>query len=94
MAEGGLGGGESARITTLESQSARLDARLGQVETRLDRADVKLDNVLDRLARLEERVSHLPTKEVVVKMILGGLAVVTAITVFQGKIQALLGLAR
>lgn len=85
---------DGTRINSLESQAARLDAKVGQLEGRSERADGKIDSMLDRLARLEERVSHLPTKEAVVRIALGTLAFLTAVMVFQSKIQALLGVAR
>lgn len=90
----GTSGAQVSRINSLETQVARLDAKVERLESRMERADSKIDSVMDRLARLEERVSHLPSKEAVVRIALGTLAFLTAVMVFQSKIQALLGLAR
>ena len=87
-------GVEIARVNALEAQVARLDPKVSHLESRMERSEGKMDNIADRLARLEERVSHLPTKETIVRIALGTLAFLTAVTVLQSKIQALLGLSR
>lgn len=85
-------GAEGARISELERRVARLDAQVEFRESRNDRAEGKIDGIVERLARLEERVAHLPSKEAVVRIALGTIAFLTAVLVFQSRIQGLLGI--
>lgn len=86
------GGMQDGRMRSLETRSAIVETLLDYVEGRVGKAETRNDSIGERLTRLEEKISHLPTKEQVVKIALGTLAMLTAIIVFQAKIQALIGL--
>lgn len=81
------------RLSSIESKAAVVETRLGYVEARVEKTGGKIEGISERLARLEEKVNHLPTKEQVVKIALGTIAALTAVLVFQTKIQGLLGFA-
>ena len=74
----GSGGGGSA-----------VDARLTRLEGQYDK--LRDDNVAIResLATLNERVAHLPSKEFIVKVVGGALAIIAALATFAEKLQAL-----
>ena len=86
-----VGGAQDGRLSNAENKIAVVETRLGYIESRVEVSGTKTDLLFERLTRLEEKVSHLPTKEQVVKIALGTLATLTAIIVFQSKIQALIG---
>jgi len=49
----------------------------------------KLSDVPATLATLTERVSHLPTKEYLVKVVVGSLALIAALITFSDKLHTL-----
>ena len=77
------------RFISLEGRLATLETQAGFSASRTDRSEGKIDALSERVTRLEERISHLPTKDWMVKITLGALAFFAAITVFQSKIQQL-----
>lgn len=81
---GGTSGGMEARIAKLEADMEYVRRDVGDL-----RGDMR--DVRDRLGRLEERVGHLPSKGFVVTATTASLALLTALVVFQGKLQALAG---
>jgi len=85
-------GGDDARVSAVESRAASLEAQVTYLNIRADRLEAKADSFGDRLARLEERVAHLPTKELVVRIAIGAVIALSAILVFADTIRALFGL--
>ncbi|WP_375454120.1 hypothetical protein [uncultured Methylobacterium sp.] len=81
------------RIAKLEVRMDTTNDRLGRVDTRLDRIDGKLETVAVEIATLKERVAHLPLKGFIVSATTVRLALLTAIMLFQSKLQTLLGVA-
>ena len=77
----------------MEGRVAKLEALTDVV--RADVASLKVDtrDVRERLVRLEERVSHLPTKGFIITTTTTIFALLTGIVLFQGKLQGLLRLA-
>lgn len=77
--KGGHGGGGGSAV----------DARLTRLEGQYDK--LRDDNVAIResLATLNERVAHLPSKEFIVKVVGGALAIIAGLATFAEKLQAL-----
>lgn len=76
------GGGSSGGM---EPRIARLEAQMEHVQGAL----LKLSDVPANLATLIERVAHLPTKEYLVKVTLGSLAIIAALVTFSDKLHSL-----
>lgn len=85
---GGGGGG----MNGLEPRVAKLEAHMEHVleTTRSTASDMK--NARERLATLEEKVDHLPSKEYIVKTVVGTGAVLGVLTIFGPKIASILGI--
>jgi len=79
-------------LSAIESRAATLEAQVGFLNGRMDRVETKLDMLSEHLTRAEERIAQLPTKEQIVKLGLGFLVCLTAVTAFQEKIRTFLGL--
>lgn len=82
-----------AKVTRLETQMGHVQAELGEVKSRLGKVEDRIGRVETGLATLTERVAHLPSKEYMVKIALGTVGFLTAITIFSDKIRAMVGLA-
>lgn len=82
----------SSRVNAIESRLVALETQMNYISSRTERSENKLESVAERLARMEERVSHLPTKELIVKISLGAVGALGTMITFQAKLRALLGL--
>jgi hypothetical protein len=71
---------------------SEMDARITKLEGQFDKLNEKVDELRIDVAVLKEKVTHLPSKDFIVKVVLTALALITAVSLFQGKIQAALGL--
>lgn len=87
------------RLAIVETRLEGLDSRMGRLEVRMDRLEGRMDGIDGRLrgvetglATLTERVAHLPSKSFIVTGLLTSLAILTALALFQDRLQALLGL--
>lgn len=69
-----------------------MESRVNRIESRLDTVGDRVGKVETTLATLTERVSHLPSKDFIVKTVVGTGAVLAAVSVFGEKIQNLLGI--
>ena len=79
---GGNGGGGG--MSELAHRVTRIEEDLKEL-----RADMK--DARDRLKGLEVKVDHLPSKDFIVKTMVAGLSLLTAIIVFQEKLTTLFG---
>lgn len=101
---GGGGGGMDQRLGRLEAQFDRLDGKVDRLSERVGEMDVRLTGKIgevdvrlgDRIgglakemAELSERVSHLPTKEWMLRALMAALAAIAAMTAFADKIRGL-----
>lgn len=79
------------RIARLEAHVDHIQRDIGELKTdvREFRADIR--DVRERLVRVEEKVAHLPSKGFIVVSVMLTLAVVTAVSAFQGQIQKFVG---
>lgn len=96
---GSGGGGDSGRTIDMEPRVAVLEAHVGHIKEDVssikaasERTRSELTEARLQLGRLEERVSHLPSKGFVVISVLLVLGVLGALIIFQQQIQRLLGL--
>ena len=96
---GSGGGGDGGRTIDMEPRVAVLEAHVGHIKEDMssikaasERTGSELTEARLQLGRLEERVSHLPSKGFVVITVLVVLGVLGALIVFQQQIQRLLGL--
>lgn len=78
----GGGGGNSP---DMEPRVKALETHMEYVRRDLER----LSSVPADLATVKERVSHLPTKEYLVRLIVGALALIAALVTFGEKLQSL-----
>ena len=69
-----------------------MDAWQASIEGRVHKTEDALTDIKVDLATLTERVSHLPSKDFIVKAVVGTGAVLAALNLFAPKLQALLGL--
>jgi len=80
---------------TMDAAVVRIEANVGHLQGDVSetRSDVK--EMRDHLARLEVNVEHLPSKGFMISIVLVLIffALVTGVTLFQGKLLALLGAA-
>jgi archaellum component FlaC len=72
--------------------SGGMESRVNRLEERVDKLVDGLGEVKVNLATLNERVSHLPSKDFIVKAVVGTGGVLAALSVFAPKLQTLLGL--
>lgn len=85
-------GGGGGTFDGMEGRVAKLETLMDVVRTDVGALKSDVRDVRDRLIRLEEKVAHLPSKGFIVTAITTALALITAITLFQGKIQSLLNI--
>lgn len=71
----------------MEARVAKLEAHVEHIRSELD----KLGGLPVQAAKLEERVTHLPTKGWMVGALLTALAVIAALVTFSEKIRDLVG---
>jgi len=81
------GGMTEARVAALETHVTHIKEDVGDVKQTLK--DMQKDTTALRVetATLVEGVKHLPSKGFVVASVLSALAVLTALTLFQGNLQ-------
>ncbi|MGY3610442.1 MULTISPECIES: hypothetical protein [unclassified Bradyrhizobium] len=78
-----------ARLATVESRVASLETLSTVANPKLDRVEDKFFTLTERVAKLEERVSHLPSKDFIVKAVITTITIVTGVIGFLPKIQQL-----
>ncbi|WP_146048498.1 hypothetical protein [Roseibium marinum] len=85
--DGGDGGMSDlvARVASLEAHTENIKTNIGEI-----RPDLK--NVRERLPKLEEKVSHPPSKGYIFTVVMTAIALITAVIAYQDKIQTMLGL--
>jgi hypothetical protein len=88
---GGPFDGMEARVARLESDVEHIKADVGDIKSSLNELTTQTTELRINFARLDERVSHLPTKGFLVTTVLVALGVIAALVVFQGNIQRFLG---
>jgi uncharacterized coiled-coil protein SlyX len=76
------------RLSNVEAKISAQDAELRGLSARVDKAEPKLEDLMQKIVRLDERVSHLPSKEYIVRIALGTLALIGAIVVFSNQIRS------
>jgi outer membrane murein-binding lipoprotein Lpp len=88
----GTSGGMEARVARLEADVDYIKRDVGELKA--DVRSVKGDVTAIRidLARLDERVTHLPTKWFVVTSLTGIVGMFTVLSIFGDKVRALFGL--
>jgi len=76
----------------MEAHVAKIEASMDHMQR--DVADFKSDmrDVRDRLARVEERVSHLPSKGFIVAVVITAFTLIGLLTAFQPAIRSLFNL--
>lgn len=89
---GSGGGGMEARIARLEAHMDHLQGDMGEVKGRLAKVEDRLVGVETNIATLTERIAHLPSKEYLVRVVFGGVALVGAIVLFADNLRKLMGL--
>ena len=85
--------GDAARISALESRVTAIETQIGYLTARVDRAEGKLDAFADRITRAEEKINHLPSKGFIVTAVMGALALLGALILFQANLRASVGAA-
>lgn len=77
----------------------RGDDNGGDMERRVTKLEDKVDKLIDRatavevsIATLSERIAHLPSKDFIVKVVVGSLSVFGALSLFGSQIKAALGI--
>lgn len=78
-------GGGGGNFPDMEPRVKALETHMEYVRRDLER----LASVPADLATVKERVSHLPTKEYLVRLIIGALALIAALVTFGEKLQSL-----
>ena len=76
------------RVSGCEARLASLDVASSYNTNRLQNAEGKTDNFTARIATLEERINHMPTKEFIVKTVIGSLTILGLIITFQDRLRA------
>ena len=76
----------------MEPRIAKLEAFVETIRSDLGEIKPDIKNVRERMATLEANVNHLPSKGFIVRVILTGVAVISAFIAFQAQIQKLFGL--
>jgi len=69
-----------------------MDAWQTSIEGRVGKNEDTLTDIKVELATIKERVSHLPSKDYIIKAVVGTGAVLAVLNVLAPKLQALLGL--
>jgi hypothetical protein len=80
-----------ARVARLESDVGHIKTDIGDIKSSLKELTTNTTDLRINFARLDERVSHLPTKGFIVTAVTLGLGLIAALVVFQGNIQHFLG---
>lgn len=65
------------------------ERRLDRLQARFDKFTDDMSTTKQDIATLKERVAHLPTKEFIIKALMGSLAVIAGMIAFAEKLQAL-----
>jgi hypothetical protein len=89
---GGTFDGMEPRVARLEADVEHIKTDIGDIKSDIRSLNVLMTEARTNIATLTERVSHLPTKEFIVKSVMTSLAVITALVVFQSGIQRLFGI--
>ncbi|KQW23062.1 hypothetical protein ASC80_07020 [Afipia sp. Root123D2] len=79
------------KLATLENRVVGLETHNTISNPKLDRVEDKSNSLAERIAKLEERVNHLPSKEMMVAIALGTITTLTAIFTFLEKIRQFFG---
>jgi hypothetical protein len=90
---GGTSGGMEPRVAKLEASVENIQRDIADIKTDVREFRNGIGGLNVSVATMTERVSHLPTKDFIVKTVIAVLAVVAALVVFQGNIQTFLKLA-
>ena len=80
-----------AATKDVDAKIVHVDQKLSALDQKVGASDLAKGSVMQQLGVLEERVSHLPTKSWVGMTIMGLLAGIAALILFQGQVQAYLG---
>ena len=92
---GGDGGGTvdmEPRVAVLEAHVGHIKEDVSSIKVASERTRSEITEARVELGKLEERVSHLPSKEFIVKTVVAVLGVLGALITFQQQIQKALGL--
>ena len=81
-----------AAVARIEATVARTEANVVHLDRGVSETPGDVKDVRDRLARLEANVARLPGRGFVISAVLITIAVLTAVTLFQNKLMAILGL--
>lgn len=68
-----------------------MEPRINRLETRIDLVTDRLGTVDVSIATLTERIAHLPSKEFIVKTVVGTGTLLGVVTIFGEKLKGLLG---
>lgn len=91
---GSSGGTMEPRIARLEADVAHIQKDIAEIKTDVREFRTGIAKVVTDLATLDANVKHLPTKTYINTSLLAMLAVIAALTVFQGSIQKLFNVAQ
>lgn len=89
----GYGDGMEARVAKLEASVSHIERDMGEARSDLKALASHMSDTRERIARLDERVSHLPTKEFIYKSVAGLIAAMVGVATLAPKLQALFGTA-
>jgi hypothetical protein len=84
------------RVAVIETEVKNIHQGVAELKVGVGEIRTDMRDARERLKGLEVRVEHLPSKDFVVKVVLGGFAaigtILSVITLFQSKLQAIFGL--
>jgi hypothetical protein len=80
------------RVAVLEAHVGHIKEDVSSIKAASERTRSELTEARLQLGRLEERVSHLPSKGFIVMAVVVVLGVLGALIIFQQQIQRVLGL--
>lgn len=89
---GGSNGGMEPRIARLEAHLEHVQSTMVELKGRVGNVETVLSDVRVNQARLEERVSHLPSKGFIVASSATIMTLVAALSIFGDNLKALIGL--
>lgn len=86
------GSGGGGTFDGMEARVSKLETLMDVVRTDVGTLKTDVRDVRDRLIRLEERVTHLPTKGWAVGAIVTLVGLITAVVTLAPKLQSLFGI--